>query len=221
MRRVSWHTIHQKNFKSTHSLHNENLFLICTLLCYFAFSSIIASAQDSTLNPVKVPAIIIDGDTVPYVALPNVTVTGEIDPQAIKRMQEYYRFRFNVIKMYPYAKLAAAKLKEINDNMAVLNSKHDRKKYLKEADAQLKKDFEETVKNFSEKQGDILIKLIDRETGNTSYQLVKELKGSFNAFVWQTAAKLFGHNLKDVYDPQGEDKNIEAIVKQIEAGQIN
>ena len=95
--------------------------------------------------------------------------------------------------MYPYAKLAAIKLKEINDQLATLDSKHDKKKFLKDADERLKKDFGETVKNFSEKQGDILIKLIDRETGNTSYQLVKELKGSFNAFVWQTAAKLFGH----------------------------
>jgi hypothetical protein len=193
------------------------LSVIAILFC----SSLFANAQDTTLNPIRVPAIIIDGDTVPYVALPNVTITGAMGPEAIKRMQEYYRLRFNVFKMYPYAKLAAIKLKQINDQLAALDSKHDKKKYLKDADAQLKKDFEATVKNFSEKQGDILIKLINRETGNTSYDLVKELKGSFNAFVWQTAARLFGHNLKDVYDPQGEDKNIEAIVKQIEAGQTN
>ena len=186
--------------------------LFCNLL--------LASAQDTTLNPVKVPAIIIDGDTVPYVALPNVVVTGAMDPEAIKKLQEYYRLRFNVFKMYPYAKLVAIKLKEINDQLATLDSKRDKKKYLKEADAQMKKDFEETVKNFSEKQGDILIKLIYRETGNTSYALLKELRGSFNAFIWQTAARLFGHNLKDAYDPQGEDKNIEAIVVQIEAGQV-
>lgn len=215
---------YHKNLKLTHlictsaHLHiRTSIAVIAIILC----SSLLASAQDTTVNPIKVPAVIIDGDTVPYVALPNVTVTGEIDPEAIKRLQEYYRLRFNVIKMYPYAKLAAVKLKEINDNLAALDSKHDKKKYLKDADAQLKKDFEETVKNFSEKQGDILIKLINRETGNTSYALVKELKGSFNAFIWQTAARLFGHNLKDVYDPQGEDKNIEAIVKQIESGQIN
>ncbi len=191
---------------------------ILSVIAYLFCSSLLANAQDTTLNPIKVPAIIVDGDTVPYVALSNVTITGVLDAEAIKKLQEYYRLRFNVFKMYPYAKLAAIKLKEINNQLAALDSKRDKKKFLKEADEQLKKDFEETVKNFSEKQGDILIKLIDRETGNTSYQLVKELKGSFNAFVWQTAARLFGHNLKDVYDPQGEDKNIEAIVLQIEAG---
>jgi len=191
-------------------------FIAILLSCSFA-----ANAQDSTLNHIKVPAIIIDGDTVPYIALPNVYVTGTMDAEAMKRMQEYYRLRFNVIKMYPYARLAAIKVKEINDHLATLESKSEKKQYLKEVNEQLKKDFEETVKNFSERQGDILIKLIYRETGNTSYELFKELRGSFNAFVWQKAARLFGHNLKDVYDPQGADQNIEAIVQQIETGQVN
>ena len=154
------------------------IFFSCSLLSY---------AQDSTLNPVKVPAIIIDGDTVPYVALPNVIITGAMDAEMMKKLQEYYRLRFNVFKMYPYAKLAAIKLKEINEHMATLGSKREKKKYLKEADDQMKKDFEETVKNFSQRQGDILIKLINRETGNTSYELLKELRGTFNAFLWQTA----------------------------------
>src|SRR5580693_5630035 len=97
-----------------------------TFLSVIAFlfcSSLLASAQDTTLNPIKVPAIIIDGDTVPYVALPNVVITGALDPEAIKKLQEYYRLRFNVFKMYPYARLAAVKLKEINDGMAALDNK--------------------------------------------------------------------------------------------------
>ena len=65
-----------------------------------------------------------------------------------------------------------------------------------------------------------MIKLIDRETGQTSYALIKQLKGSLNAFFAQGLAKLFGHDLKDEYDPEGEDKTIEMIVKQIEYGQI-
>jgi hypothetical protein len=192
---------------------------VITLLLAFSYST--HAQQDTTSNPMKVTAIIIDGDTLPYVALPDVYITGTMDAEAMKRLQEYYRLRFNVIKMYPYAKLAAVKIKEINNQLATLDKKKDKKKFIKEQDEQLKKDFEGTVKNFSQRQGDVLIKLINRETGNTSYELVKELKGSFNAFIWQTAARLFGHNLKDTYDPQGEDKNIEAIVQQIEAGQVN
>jgi hypothetical protein len=67
-------------------------------------------------------------------------------------------------------------------------------------------------------QGRILIKLIDRETGNTSYDLVKQLRGSFSAFMWQSLARLFGSNLKSEYDPTGEDRLIEVAIKQIEAG---
>jgi hypothetical protein len=180
-----------------------------------------SKAQDTVSNPIRVTAIIVDGDTLPFVALPNVTILGAMDAEAMKKLQEYYRLRFNVIKMYPYAKLVAIKLKEINDGMAALDSKSDKKKYLKSAEKQLKDDFEETVKNFSQKQGDVLIKLIYRETGRTSYDIVKDMRGSFNVFLWQTAARLFGHNLKDTYDPQGEDATIEMIVQQIEAGKAN
>jgi hypothetical protein len=190
------------------------------LLTSLSFS---LKAQDTIANPIKVTAIIVDGDTVPFVALPMVTITGVMDPESLKRLQEYYRLRFNVIKMYPYAKLVAIKLKEINDGMAALDSKRDKKKYLKAAEKQLKDDFEETVKNFSQKQGDVLIKLIYRETRRTTYDIVKDMRGSFNVFLWQTAARLFGHNLKDAYDPLSDpqDATIEMIVRQIEAGQVN
>ena len=69
-------------------------------------------------------------------------------------------------------------------------------------------------------QGKILIKLIYRETGNSSYDIVKELRGSFSAFIWQTVARIFGYNLKTTYDPAGEDQAIERIVLMIEAGTI-
>ncbi|MBK6837807.1 MAG: DUF4294 domain-containing protein [Bacteroidetes bacterium] len=85
---------------------------------------------------------------------------------------------------------------------------------------QVRKDFEEQIKKLSINQGNVLIKLIDRETGKTSYELIKKLKGSLNAFFAQGLAKLFGHDLKDEFDPEGEDKTIEMIVKQIENGQI-
>lgn len=81
-------------------------------------------------------------------------------------------------------------------------------------------DFEDDVKNLTITQGRILLKLIDRETGNTTYLILQDLKGNFSAVFWQTVARVFGSNLKSEYDPKGEDHLIEQIVQMIEAGQL-
>ncbi|HQV99480.1 MAG TPA: DUF4294 domain-containing protein, partial [Bacteroidia bacterium] len=141
-------------------------------------------------------------------------------PDYLKNLQAYYRLRFNVIKVYPYARLAAVKLNEMNAKMSTMKSDREKRKYRKVVEEQVRKDFEDQLKKLSINQGDVLIKLIDRETGHSSYELVKDLKGSFNAFFAQSLAKLFGHDLKDQYDPTGADKTIESIVQQIERGEI-
>ena len=84
----------------------------------------------------------------------------------------------------------------------------------------IKNDFEKDLKNFSVSQGKVFTKLIDRETGHSSYELIKELRGSLKAFFWQNFALLFGQNLKSEYDPNGEDVVIESIVRQIEEGKL-
>ena len=101
-----------------------------------------------------------------------------------------------------------------------MNSDRERRRYRRLTEDQVRKDFEETIKHLSINQGKVLIKLIDRETGSTSYELIKSLKGSFSAFFAQGLARLFGQDLKDDYDPTGEDKTIEMIVRQIEDGSI-
>jgi hypothetical protein len=195
--------------------------LYITLFC-FLFSFIIAKAQSpvQTSDGTRVPYIIEGKDTIPVVNLPVVNVS-DYGPDYMKNLQAYYRLRFNVIKVYPYAKLAALKINELNTHLASLNSNHERKQYTKAFEQQLRKDFQNSLENLSINQGKIFIKLVDRETGHTSYDMIKELKGSFNAFVFQTAARVFGHNLKDTYDPAGDDKTIEGIVQQIESGTIN
>jgi len=82
----------------------------------------------------------------------------------------------------------------------------------------LKKEFTEDLKNLTITQGRILIKLIDRETGKSSYTLIKELRGSFSAFMWQSLASLFNSSLKVEYDAEGEDKPIEDAIRLIESG---
>jgi hypothetical protein len=99
-------------------------------------------------------------------------------------------------------------------------SDKERRQLMKRAEDELKAEFEDDLKKLTFKQGLILIKLVDRETGNTSYELVQELRGKFTAFFWQAFARLFGYNLKVEYDPLGDDKEIEDIVVMIENGQI-
>ncbi len=200
-------------------LKNLKLFFVLIFLYAISFSK--AFSQDSMkVGKYRLPAIIIGEDTFPVVNLPIVTVVDFTDAEMLKNLQAYYRLRFNVIKVYPFAKLAAVKLNEMNEHASALSSEKEKRKFIRETEKQMKEDFEQQIKNLSISQGDILIKLIDRETGSTSYELLKELRGSLNAFFSQSLAKLFGHDLKDNYEPQGKDKTIETIVQQIESGQI-
>ncbi len=193
---------------------------------FYLFILLLSFISAFSQEPVKVkegyrlPYIIEGSDTIPVVNLQVVSISDSSNPEYLKNLKEYYRLRFNVIKVYPYARLAAVKLNEMNRDMEKKNSKRDKKRYRKLVEEQVRKDFEDQIKKLSINQGNIFIKLLDRETGHTSYELIKELKGSLNAFFAQGVAKLFGHNLKDEYDPMGVDKGIENVVKQIERGEI-
>ena len=167
----------------------------------------------------RVNAEIYNGDTIPSIRFQDVYVYADYVYKNKKQYEVWTRTKYNVKKVYPYAILAAAKLKEYNTIMEKMDEK-TRKAYLKVVEKQLKDEFEEPLKNLSMTQGKILLKLIDRETGNTSYTLVKDLRGDFQAFMWQSLARLFGSNMKDEYDPTGEDIMIERAIKLIEAGQF-
>ena len=197
---------------------NLILILFIGLLSVQSFAQ---SAKDTVkIAGYRLPFIIEGSDTIPVVNLPIITIEDLANAEYLKNLQAYYRLRYNVIKVYPFARLAAVKMQEMDAAMKSLPNDRERRKYRKRTEEQLRKDFEDQIKKLSINQGNILIKLIDRETGHTSYDLIKELKGSFNAFFSQGIARLFNHNLKDDYDPEGEDKTIEMIVRQIETGQI-
>ena len=194
-----------------------------TLISVYIFSFALfsqAQAPVKVKDGYKLPYIIEGSDTIPVVNLSTVNIIDSASPEYLKNLQAYYRLRFNVIKVYPYSRLAAVKLNEMNQAMNQMSSKREKKRYKRSIEDQVRKDFEEQIKKLSINQGNVLIKLLDRETGHTSYELIKDLKGSFNAFFAQGVAKLFGHDLKDKYDPEGEDKAIENVVRQIERGEI-
>lgn len=124
----------------------------------------------------------------------------------------------NLKVVYPIAKFANDKLREMEVELEKIPNKRDQEKYVKAVEKELKQQYTPILKKMSFSQGKILIKLIDRETGRTSFQLVKDMRGNFSAFFWQNLGRIFGMNLKDTYDPEGEDKVLEQLIHLYEAG---
>jgi len=162
------------------------------------------------------PARIEGDDTIPMINLPPVDIIGVMSPEALKRYQNYSKLKKDVRIALPYAKLAAAKLNEIDANVSKYKTEKEKQAYIKAEEKILKEKFTNELTNLTINQGRILIKLIDRETGNTTYALVKELRGRFQAFFWQGIARIFGSNLKVEYDANKEDAAIEQIIKELE-----
>ncbi|MBL4624497.1 MAG: DUF4294 domain-containing protein [Flavobacteriales bacterium] len=178
------------------------------------------SAQDTTLSKV-LRAEIIDGDTVLFYDLRSVNIYEERVFASVREKKKYSRLKRDVMKVYPYAKLAGEKLREYESQMDSLKNDREKKKFLKQVEQDLQDEFGDELTNLSIKQGTILLTLVDRETGDTSYELVKQLRGVFSAFFWQSLARLFGHNLKDGYDSDGDQEMIEDIILRIENGEYS
>ncbi|MCC8089651.1 MAG: DUF4294 domain-containing protein [Rikenellaceae bacterium] len=158
---------------------------------------------------------VVDGDTIPLIRFKPIYVF----PKKMD-LRRYERMIKNLKIVYPIAKYANQTLREIEAHLETLETQKEKDKYVKDMEKELKKAFTPVLKNMTFSQGKILIKLIDRETGQTSYELVKELRGGFSAFLYQGIAKLFGANLKDTYDKDGEDKILEKLILLYESGQL-
>lgn len=164
--------------------------------------------------------MIINGDTLYVTTLEEVYIFPEPEFDSWWAERRYRRLVRNLKVVYPYAVIAGDLLRDLNEKLKKIDSERRRKEYIKEVEKEMFAQYENELKGLTITQGRLLIKLIDRETGDTSYDLVKELKGSFSAFFWQAIARLFGSNLKTEYDPHDEDQLIEQIVVRIEKGVI-
>lgn len=181
-------------------------------------------SQDNSAKPIDpkrqqvylVESVIVNGDTMPFFGLREVTIYAKATID-VKKLDYLTR---SIIKAYPYAKITSETLAEMDIELAKIKTPRERRKYLNWAEDQLKSAFEKDLRKLTYSQGRILIKLVNRETGRTSYQLIKELKGGFSAFMWQGVAKLIGANLKSEFDPKKEDIFIEHIVNKIERGEL-
>lgn len=169
---------------------------------------------------IVVRARIVDTDTIITIDLPEFCISKKVPRKFRMLARRHNKLVYNVKKVYPYAKLAGAKLSEYEDLLKNAATDKERRLLMKQAEKELISEFEGEIKKLTFKQGIILIKLIDRETGHSTYVLVQELRTKFVAFFWQTFARLFGYNLKTEYDPMGDDREIEEIVLQIESGLI-
>ncbi len=171
-------------------------------------------------NLIVVPGRVVDGDTVLLASIKEVYIFPK--PKFSSRRAEYHYWKLvrDLKIVYPYAQLAKVKLDELNVEFMQLPNDKARREYAKKVEKQLRDEYEDQLKALTITQGKLLIKLIDRETGKTSYTLVKELRGSFQAAFWQTVAVIFGSSLKVKYDPQGKDAEIEKIVRKIELGYL-
>jgi hypothetical protein len=180
----------------------------------------LAAQEHQQDNSVVTRAVVEGSDTLPIIELPEVFVYERRDFEYLYLKRRYRRMIRNVKKVYPYAQIAGIKLKELDDHLAALDSEKEQKAYINQAEKEIMDQFEKQVKRLTVTQGIILVKLIDRETGRTSYQVIKQLKGGFTAFFWQGIARIFGNNLKTEYDPETKDKVMEDIILGIEAGFI-
>lgn len=189
------------------------------ILTIFLSISIHAKSQHSINDTIKVYAFITpNGDTIPMGYLPDVQVQAKLNREQKKRQEEWTRLRNAVYVTYPYARAAGLIMNDINAQLVHVTDKNKRKAIIKSKEKELKKEFTDKLKQLSIYQGKVLMKLINRQTGNNCYEIIQEYKGSFTATFYQTVAFVFGTNLKQPYDPKGNgnDADIEKIVKDVE-----
>ena len=170
------------------------------------------SNTKSKNDTIRVAVTTIDGELIPWIPLPEVVIADTRIFKSSHDRAKFERLRYNVLKVMPYAIIARDKYAQLQRELAVTPNKKQQRLLVKACNEEVNAMFNREIKNLSINQGGILIKLIDREIGSSSYQILKELKGGFTAFLYQKVARVFGNSLKSTYNPE-EDRDIEAIIQ--------
>lgn len=166
------------------------------------------------------PVCIYKGDTIPSITLPDVYIFKPLKFRNDKERKEYYRLVYNVKKTFPISQEINRTIIETYEYLQTLPNEKIRQRHIKRVEKGLKEQYTARMKKLSFAQGKLLIKLVDRQSNQTSYELVKAFMGPFKAGLYQTFAGLFGASLKKQYDPEGDDRMIERIVLQVQNGQL-
>ncbi len=196
--------------------YNILLIGVLSLQTFWVAGQNIITEEGYTILPIT----LIDGDTIPNAYIKPVAIYSPRKFKGKRDYREYQRLIRNLKAAYPYSQVAKNKILEMNSHFQTLKTKRERDAYVKVVEKQMRQEFESKLVKLTISQGRILIKLIDRELGRSSYDLVKDLKGGTSAVFWQTIARIFGSNLKTKFDPEGEDKLLNELVVQLEQGLI-
>jgi len=204
------------------AVFRKKYLLFPTIFVLLLITSATSFAQQSSApkygpkDTLLVPIYVYNGDTLPSRTLAMVWISAPMTHAMRKRVEEWTRLRNAVYVTYPYARKAGAIMNDMNARLAKMTSDSEKKSYIKSKEKDLKKEFADPLQQLSVYQGKVLMKLINRQTGNNCYDIIKEYKGGFTARFWQTVAFFFGSSLKQPYDANGDDKQIEAIVLEVE-----
>ena len=196
-----------------------NIVILTLFALFLSFQSVLAQDKQSR-GGYLVPVCIYEGDTIPCVQLPTVYIFKPLKFKNDKERMEYYRLVRNVKKVYPIAREINRTILETYEYLQTLPNEKARQKHIKRVEKGLKDQYTPRMKKLSFAQGKLLIKLVDRQSNQTSFELVKAFMGPFKAGFYQTFAALLGASLKKEYDPNGEDKLTERVVILVENGQI-
>jgi len=179
---------------------------------------LMAQVTDTIQDAEAKPYLIIEGDSVPRMAidLDEVKLLHKLKFDDRKDRMRYLILRRKTIKVFPYAKLAADRLDSMNMRLATLKKNRERKRYTKRIQKYIEGEFSEELKKMSRTEGQILVKLIHRQTGTTAFDLIKELRNGLRAFMYNTTASMFDISLKREFDPlnEKEDYLIEDVLQR-------
>lgn len=190
------------------------------LLTLFAFSLCCVAQEKTNIGGYLVPMCVYEGDTIPCGQIPTVYIFKPLKFKNKREQMEYYKLVRNVKKVYPIALEINKTIIETYEYLQTLPNEKARQRHIKRVEKGLKKQYTPRMKKLSFAQGKLLIKLVDRQSNQTSFELVKAFMGPFKAGFYQTFAALFGASLKKEYDPEGEDRLTERVVLLVENGQL-
>ena len=200
---------------------NRKLVILTLFLLITGISA--SYAQQRTSQPGKVyltPMTVYEGDTIPYVKLPTVYIFKPLKFKNKREMTKYYKLIRDVKKVLPIANEVNRAIIETYEYMMTLPTEKERQKHMKAVEKSLKEQYTPRMKKLTFAQGKLLIKLVDRQTHSTGYELVKAFLGSFRAGFYQAFASLFGASLKKEYNPTGDDALTERVILMVESGQL-
>lgn len=193
-------------------------YIVALFVVMFLVSEKAYSQEKDSTKVYMYPTVMYEGERIMYVKLREVFIYPKLVFKNEKQRREYNKLVYNVKKVYPIAREVNKIIIETYEYLQTIEDKKERSRHIKRVEKSLKEQYTPVMKKLTFSQGKILIKLVDRENNQTSYEIVKAFIGSFRAGFYQAFASMLGASLKKKYDPDGEDAMIERIVTQIEMG---